>query len=113
LTALRRLAVGPFQVEEALGLEALKELSREELASRVIPLAECLPGLKALEVGPEEAERLGYGQALPWPGNNLVAGEKVRILTGGDLLAVAEVRIERERPVLAPVRGFKVVSSER
>lgn len=113
LTALRRLAVGPFKVEAALALEALKELTWEELASRIIPLAECLPGLKALTVGPEEAERLGYGQALPWPGNNLVAGERVRILSDGELLAVAEVRMERERPVLAPVRGFKTESSER
>ncbi|MFZ5452370.1 MAG: tRNA pseudouridine(55) synthase TruB [Thermodesulfobacteriota bacterium] len=113
LTALRRLAVGPFQVEAALPLEAMQELTREELASRIIPLAECLPGLRGLTVGPEEAERLGYGQALPWPGNNLVAGEKVRILTGGNLLAVAEVRMERERLVLAPVRGFKRVGSEQ
>ena len=34
LAGLRRLAVGPFRVEEALTLEALAERSREELASR-------------------------------------------------------------------------------
>ena len=67
LTALRRLAVGPFSVEEALDLEAMQESTREKLALRIISLAECLPGLKALTVGPEEAERLGHGQALPWP----------------------------------------------
>jgi len=113
LAALRRLAVGPFAVEEALTLEALRELSREELASRIIPLADCLPGLQEIKVGPEEAERLGHGQTLPWPENNLSPGERVRVLAGGDLLAVAEVRGEAERKVLAPVRVFATVSSER
>jgi tRNA pseudouridine55 synthase len=106
LAALRRLAVGPFRVEEALSLEALRELSREELAARIIPLAECLPGLREIKVGPEEAARLGHGQALPWPENNFYPRERVRVLAGGDLLAVAEVQGEAERKVLAPVRVF-------
>ena len=113
LAALRRLAVGPFKVEEALTLEALAELTREELASRIIPPAASLPGLQPLTVGPEDAARLGHGQALPWPGNNLKPGEQVRVLTGGDLLAVAEVRVEAERLLLAPVRVFGRVSLEQ
>lgn len=106
LAALRRLAVGPFRVEAALSLETMRDMTREELASRIIPLAECLPGLRALEVQPEEAARLGHGQALPWPENNFSPGERVRVLAHGDLLAVAEVRGEPERKVLAPVRVF-------
>lgn len=106
LAALRRLAVGPFAVEEALSLETVRDLSREELAARIIPLAECLPGFKALNVDPEAAARLGHGQALPWPGNNLTAGERVRVLADGDLLAVAEVRGEADKLVIAPVRVF-------
>jgi tRNA pseudouridine55 synthase len=113
LTALRRLAVGPFAVEEALTLETMRDLTREELALRIIPLAECLPGLRALEVQPEAAARLGHGQALPWPENNLASGERVRVLAGGDLLAVAEVRGEAERKVLAPVRVFGTKSLPR
>jgi tRNA pseudouridine55 synthase len=112
LAALRRLAVGPFKVEEALALEGLREMDEEELASRIIPLAECLPGFRALSLGPEEAERLGYGQALLWPGNNLSLGERVRVLAAGELLAVAEVRGEGERPVLAPLRVFGTGSSK-
>jgi tRNA pseudouridine55 synthase len=108
LAALRRLAVGPFKVEEALSLEALREMPREELASRIIPLAECLPGFRAISVGTEEAERLGYGQALSWLGNNLAPGERVRVLSAGELLAVAEVRSEAERPVVAPLRVFGI-----
>lgn len=113
LAELRRLAVGPFKVEEALTLEALGELSREELAARIIPLADCLPELQALPVGPEEAERLRQGQALPWPGNRLSPGERVRVLQDKELLALAEVRAEAERLVLAPIRVFMSVSSKQ
>jgi tRNA pseudouridine55 synthase len=113
LAALRRLAVGPFKVEEALALEALREFTSEELASRIIPLAECLPGFRALSVGPEKAEFLRYGRALPWAENNLTPGERVRVLTDGALLAVAEVRGEADKPLLAPVRVFHTVSSEQ
>jgi len=113
LAALRRLAVGPFRVEQALTLEAIEEMASEELASRIIPLRDCLPELKALQVGPEEAERLRHGQTLPWPGNHVVQGERVRVLAAGDLLAVAEVRGEPDRLELAPVRVFGVKSCQR
>jgi tRNA pseudouridine55 synthase len=110
LAALRRLAVGPFKVEEALGLEAVRELSREELAARIIPLAESLPGFKALDAGPKEAEFLRQGRIIPWPGNDLNPGEKVRVLAEGELLAVAEVRGEADKLAIAPVRVFGTVS---
>jgi tRNA pseudouridine55 synthase len=106
LAALRRLAVGPFKVEEALALAAMRELNREELASRIIPLADCLPGFRALSVGPEEEEILRYGRPLPWPGDDLTPGERVRVLAAGKLLAVAEVRGEADKLVIAPVRLF-------
>jgi len=109
LAALRRLAVGPFRVEQALTLEAMGELTREEVASRIIPLADCLPGFKALTVGSEEAEGLRQGRALPWGRNNLTPGERVRVLAENDLLAVAEVRGEPDRLELAPVRVFATV----
>lgn len=112
LAALRRLAVGGFRVEEALTPEAMGELSRHELAARLIPLPQCLPGLRVLAVGPEEAERLRHGQAVPWEDDGLSPGEKVRVLLDGALLAVAEVRGDPERPVLAPVRVFGVSSEQ-
>jgi tRNA pseudouridine55 synthase len=113
LAALRRLAVGPFKVDEALPLEGLRDLTREELASRIIPLAECLPGLRALSVGLEEEGLLRNGRHLPWLENNLVPGERVRILAGGELLAVAEVRGGADKLAVAPVRVFGTVSSKQ
>ena len=113
LAALRRLAVGPFRVEEGLALEVMAERAGEELYSRIIPLGECLPGLQALEVGPEEAQFLRQGRTIPWPGNHLAPGERVRVMAAGELLAVAAVRAAADRLELAPVRVFGTVSSKQ
>jgi tRNA pseudouridine55 synthase len=106
LAALRRLAVGALRVEEALSLDALTELSREELKSRIIPLVHCLPGLRPVEVGPAEARRLRQGQLLVRPADDLRDGEQVRVLADATLVAVAQVRSLAPQMVLAPVRVF-------
>jgi tRNA pseudouridine55 synthase len=106
LTALRRLAVGPFRVEEALPLQALDELSPEELGRQIIPLAECLPGLRPVAVGPEEARRLRQGQLLVLPTSDFQEGEAVRVLAETELVAVAQVKSLAPQAVLAPVRVF-------
>ncbi len=107
LTGLVRLAVGPFRLEEALGLEAIeKAADPEQIFQRLIPLAHCLPGFPAVQVDPGEARRLSQGQTLPWPGNGLAEGETVRVLAEGSLVAVAAVHREGEGRFLAPVRVF-------
>jgi tRNA pseudouridine55 synthase len=111
LTALRRLAVGPFKVEDALSLEALKEMTWEERQSRLIPLPQCLPGLPAVAVGEGEARRLRQGQAIAGPLNGFQPGQQVRVLAGPELVAVAQVRQAGPRMVLAPLRVFHGVSS--
>ena len=84
LAALRRLAVGAFRVEEALALAALAELGREELDQRIIPLAQCLPGMRPVEIGRAEARRLRQGQLLVRPAEDLPDGEQVRVLADAD-----------------------------
>jgi tRNA pseudouridine55 synthase len=118
LAALRRLAVGPLRVEEALPLARLTELSREELEHRIIPLSHCLPGLRPVEVGLTEARRLRQGQVLVHPADDLQDGEQVRVLAEAELVAVAQVRSRTPQAVLAPMRVFrgseqKAVSSEQ
>jgi tRNA pseudouridine55 synthase len=110
LAALRRLAVGAFRVGEALPLAALADLGREELARRLIPLAQCLPGMRPVEVGEAEARRLRQGQLLVRPANDLQDGEQVRVLADAELVAVALVKSLPPQAVLAPVRVF--MSSE-
>lgn len=105
LAALRRLAVGPFRVEEALPLaEATQNpaLARE----RLIPLADCLPFLPALQVDSREAQRLAQGQAVAVPPPAGGQNGRVRVLSEGRLLAVAEWRRDPRGLLLAPVRVF-------
>lgn len=107
LAGLVRLAVGPFRLEEALSLEAIEQAGEpQKIYRRLIPLAHCLPDFPVVQVDLGEARRLSQGQTLPWPGNGLVAGEKVRVLADGALVAVAALRQEGERRLLAPVRVF-------
>jgi tRNA pseudouridine55 synthase len=108
LAALRRLAVGAFRVETALALAALSEMGREELGQRIIPLSDCLSGLRPVEVGLAEARRLRQGQLLVRPAADLEDGEQVRVLSDATLVAVAQVRALTPQMILAPVRVFGI-----
>jgi tRNA pseudouridine55 synthase len=68
---LRRTAVGPFRVEDAD-------------PTRVLPAADALPFLAALEVTSDAAAALRAGRAVPGDGDGLV-----RALAGGELVAIA------------------------
>jgi len=108
LVGLIRLAVGPFRLEEALALDMIEETADQEFwHGHLIPLARCLSGFKAVRVDGEEARRLAQGQTLPWPEPDPAAGEKVRVVAEGDLVAVATVREQGAGQVLAPVRVFQ------
>jgi len=106
LTALRRLRVGPFEVEDAWPLAALEEFSREELLSRLIPLARCLPGLKGVAVAPEQARQVRQGRTLPWRADGLALGEQVRVMAEGELVAVALIQGTPGLESLCPRRVF-------
>lgn len=107
LMALRRLAAGPFRVESAIALEEMEHLGREGLGWRLIPLADCLPGFRAVTLGLEEARRLGQGQVVPAPANGLCEGEAVRVLRDGGLAALAQVQHSEGRALLKPLRVFR------
>jgi tRNA pseudouridine55 synthase len=106
LAALRRLQVGAFRVEDALAFDALNELSPAELASRIIPLGRCLPGMKRVTVAPEEASLMRQGRPLAWSAPDLTPGEQVQVLAGQDLAAVARVQGKPGQMLLSPARVF-------
>jgi len=99
MSALRRTRSGNFREEEAVALKGLtEEEKRERLSAHLLPLAELLPDLAAVDVDPVLAKRLqnGYqpdGEVLaryhiPF----LVAGDVVKItLQGKHLVAVARM----------------------
>ena len=97
LAALRRVAVGPWRVEEAQSLEVVR--SGASLAVR--PMAEAVAHLPALEVGPEAAQAVAHGRKIAEAAQ--IEGP-VAVYGAGALLAVAELKEGRYAPlvVLAP-----------
>jgi tRNA pseudouridine55 synthase len=107
LTGLTRLAVGPFRWEEALPLVEVEEPENFALIRRrLIPLAHCLPRLETVHVDHAQAQRLAQGQTLPWPEPAPAVGEMVRVLSEGELVAVAAIKAQGMHRVLAPRRVF-------
>jgi tRNA pseudouridine55 synthase len=106
LTALRRLEVGPFRLEDAVTLEALEHGGLDAGLARLIPLNACLPGIRQVKVGPAEAAKVRQGQALAREAADFHPEELVQVLTAGEMLALARVRRQGDRVVLAPVRLF-------
>jgi len=106
LTALRRTAVGPFDVTRTRNLEQLAE----ELV--MLPLAEAAAvAMPVRHLTPEEATALGYGRPLALlpgdcdaPGTPSASGPVAAIAPDGELVAVLVERDGKARPevVLRP-----------
>lgn len=103
LTALRRTAIGDFQVDEAPEPEGLARPGVLE-AAWISPL-EAVAHLPRVEVDEEEARRLTSGQSLAVaPGAALELGPTA-VVAGGELLAVAEPERGQLRPRKVFPRG--------
>ena len=81
---LERTAIGPFRVEAAD-------------PERIVPLGEALGFLPRLELDAEEAERASHGVALE---TALRDGDAVRLTHGRRVLAIAEPRAGRMKPLV-------------
>ncbi len=100
IASLRRTRVGPFDVADAVALDADAEAARAKL----LPLAVAVSDLPRVTLGPEDAARLRQGQGVPLrqsPGE----GEVVAAFGGdGGLIAVA--KRDRDKNVLRPDKVF-------
>jgi tRNA pseudouridine55 synthase len=98
LSGLRRTASGRFRVEDAVGLEALRQLPPAARSGRVLPLAALVDGLPraALDAGAEA--RLRNGQALQISG--LAEGVVAVVRADGALIGLGR----SEGGVLRPLR---------
>ena len=107
VASLRRLAVGPFTEKDAISLDCLAGLVHSaRLAEALRPVATVLDDIPALALTESEARRLRQGQpvaALPVvsrsPKADIVPGARVRAMSGGRLVALAEVQGGEIRPV--------------
>ena len=108
LTALRRRLNGPFEIEDALSLADIKELSKAgKLTERIIPLPEAVNFMPSVAIDEDEARTISSGQAIQVPGAE-EEEKMVRVLLGkgGGLVAVGKIQREEERCVVRPLRVF-------
>ncbi len=93
LKALRREAVGPFRIQEAITLARLEEIDPADRDVELDPVDCLVEGLERIDLDIESAWQIGHGQAIWRSGLNV--GERLRLYDpAGHFLGVAEVDIE-------------------
>ncbi|WP_142849382.1 tRNA pseudouridine(55) synthase TruB [Telmatospirillum sp. J64-1] len=105
IAALRRTSCGPFHEANAISLDKLEQLGHSA-ASCVLPVETALDDIPALALTEDEARRLHSGQPVPilrlaarsgLPA--IAAGETVRAMAEGKLVALARIEAGNLRPV--------------
>jgi tRNA pseudouridine55 synthase len=94
LTALRRTAIGSFDVETAVPTDRLED--RPTVDAALLRPLDALTHLPVVTIEPAEARKVGHGQALAVEGR--AAPGLVALAANGDLVAVAEVDDRGIRP---------------
>jgi tRNA pseudouridine55 synthase len=89
---LERTAIGPFRLEDALAGPL-----RADLGAALVPLMEALRFLPERRLGPDEARAVRHGRRVRDAG--AVEGP-VRLIAGGQLLAVGEPQDGELKPVV-------------
>jgi tRNA pseudouridine55 synthase len=109
VSALRRLAVGPFTIDRAITLETLDRLVLDDaLPQALMPIATALEAVPSLALTEPQAERLRSGQTIR-VAPDLVVGpdgdnRTVRAMVAGRVVALARLMGAE----LSPVRVFNL-----
>jgi tRNA pseudouridine55 synthase len=110
VSALRRVAVGPFGEGDMIPLETLEEMRHKAPGGNAMegvlrPLETVLDGIPALAVKDAEAQRLRQGQSVLLRGANApIAEDAVLVTWGGKPLGLASI----EQGALKPKRLFNL-----
>lgn len=111
VSALRRMAVGPFAESDMISLEQIEALCHRaaagegSLADALFPVATALDDIPALAVSRADAARLQRGQAVLMRGRDApVVRGTVYVTASGSLIALAEV----DRGEIVPKRVFNL-----
>ncbi len=110
LAALRRTAVGRFNIKDARTLDELRRLADEERLERaVLPMASSLLEMPGLRLDDAAAKAAGTGQPVPMSeGRKFNVGEIVRLLDAeGGLIGVARVIESAGQRLARPVAVFR------
>lgn len=84
--ALRRTRVGPFQVEQGIGLD----ISPKEAHARLLPMTTATAQMKQVRLTRDEAKRFRNGQTLPLPVSGRVPEGIAVTDEQGNLIGIAE-----------------------
>jgi len=116
LAALRRTRVGPFRLDDAIGLDELERLPEAARDERLLPMDSLVDHLPEIRLPPALAERFWNGQAVPPPEPAAAGRFRVR-RTGGGFLGLGEIAADallHPRRVVsslpgAPARGTETL----
>lgn len=109
LAALRRTALGPFSVKEAIGLEALAALETVDRDRRLLGLERLLVGLARAELDPVAEGRFRNGQALEMSG--LPQGLCAVYGREGSVIGLGESSGGRLKPVRLTVTAMRATQA--
>ena len=101
IETLRRTRIGPFRVEDAIGLD----LSGETARSRLLPVAEAVADLPRLVLETTEIARLRQGQRIPYDSNLGKEIQEFAVFDGNDAL----VAVANFDPVQQTLHATKVL----
>jgi tRNA pseudouridine55 synthase len=107
LAALRRTRSGNFTLAGSLTLDTIE---KGRIANALIPLAQAMDFLPAVEVDEAQAAHITDGQGITLPDSDRQgeAGERIRVVAryGGRLVAVGEIARDGRELVIKPLRVF-------
>lgn len=112
LSALRRVATGPFGIDQCITLDALEALDESQRLTRLLPPEALLAGHATVELAPDDAGRFLSGQRRrgPWPDQERVAvfGTAPRALLGSAHVKAGELIPGR---LLSPVEIGQILQT--
>lgn len=115
LRSLRRVASGSFNLETAVTLEQLSALTPQQRSECIVPVWKALDPLRALQLTPKGAVNVTNGKTpLPddfiSPPGGVAAGEFVRLMLDGELVAVCTGVTGEDGIFLRTARVFNLLS---
>ncbi len=94
MSDLRRTKVGVFNVEDAISLDDLEKLSREEIEARLISIEEALSNMKKFIVPDYFYDRMKNGLQFRMKKTDFNIGEEVRIYCKGEFIGIGYIRMK-------------------
>lgn len=104
VSALRRVAVGPFTEAQLISLEKLEELGHKApggnaITGALLPIETVLDGIPALAIDQDQARRLRLGQAVLLRGADApIAEDAVLVTCGGKPVGIGQIGDGMLRP---------------